>query len=88
MKFITNTSQTFPAVANQSYTVWAQGTFGGGSLALEFSLDGITWGAATDSNGAVALTAAGGVEFTAPTRQGRLRLSGATAPDITAEVFA
>ena len=69
----------------------ASGTFGSGSLALEMSVDGGTTAfAITDSVGAVALTAAGGVvtnilgDGNLPSQvKIRATLSGATSPSVT-----
>lgn len=72
----------------------ASGTFGGGTLALEMSVDGgTTWFAVTDSVGAVELTAAGAVitnilgdnDIPAVVKM-RGTLSGATSPSIVVTI--
>jgi len=74
-------------VRGKRYVIFTQNTFGGGSLALEASLDGTNFSPVKDSNGAVVFTSAGdGTDFIAPGNSIRLSLSGATAPSINYEI--
>ena len=67
------------------YVFAAQGTFGGGTLALQFSLDGgTTWTTFSDSSTSASLTTAGGRLIVAPSTNVRLNLTGATSPAINA----
>jgi hypothetical protein len=59
-------------------TFAAVGTFGGGTLTLQVSMDGITW----HSSG-LTLAAAGAVTLSIPCKQARWTLTGATAPSVT-----
>ena len=71
-------------VYNGKFTVWAEGTFGGGTLTLEFKPQGATnWQAVTDGT----LTDDGqfNCEITGPCKM-RLALSGSTAPTLRAGV--
>jgi hypothetical protein len=56
----------------------AQGTFGGGTMTLQVTLDGTNW-----STSGLTLTANGSVELTTPCKQARWTLTGATSPSIT-----
>lgn len=67
----------------KDYVFSAAGTFGGGTLALQWS-DGTNWVTFQDSSGNIALTAAGGRLVIAPGRKVRLALSGSSSPSIIA----
>jgi hypothetical protein len=90
--FTTNSSAelTFPGGEGQ---VAAQGTFGGGTIALEFSLDdGTTWTTLEDEPAAT-LTADGSFGFKsmrtdAASYRLRVTLSSATSPNINVRVGA
>lgn len=65
-------------------TVFASGTFGGGSVTLQLSIDGgVTWFTATDETGlAVSLVTAGAFSFSVGSCKVRGVLAGATSPSI------
>lgn len=75
----------------ETITISAQGDFGGGSLALQMTLDGgTTWSNIPDPNSLNPLSADGEFNYRAapyPTGGGnkkyRLNLSGSTTPDVT-----
>lgn len=71
----------------KDYVFSAAGTFGSGTLTLQWS-DGANWVTFQDSSGNIALTAAGGRLVTAPARKVRLALSGSSLPSITANFVA
>lgn len=62
-------------------TLAAQGTFGGGTISFDISLDnGATWVAS-----GLSLTASGSKVLTQPATQVRATLSGATGPSVTCQ---
>ena len=94
-KFIPYTDQltgTLSADGNSATLAWiggngyftAQGTFGSGTIKLQFSTDGSTW---SDVGSQTSLTASGGGMFeNLPKCSLRVNLAGATAPTILYEV--
>lgn len=86
MNFTDNTTfniQNFPV---GEYVFSAQGTFGGGTLSVEWSIDGTNWTAFKYQDSALALTENGGYILTSPGHIGRVKLTGATSPNIKALV--
>lgn len=63
---------------------YAQGTFGGGTATLEYSLDGTNWYSADATN--LALSSNGNGNFQLPSCQLRITLSGSTSPDLDAGI--
>jgi len=59
-------------------TFAAAGTFGGGTMTLQVSMDGTTF-----VTSGLTLTAVGKVDLTIPCKQARWALTGATAPSVT-----
>lgn len=83
-----DTAITWPGGQGQ---LCAQGTFGGGTLALQFSLDGGTTWTALEDDPASSLSAAGTFVFSsmrtdAVDYQLRLNLSGSTTPNINIKI--
>lgn len=77
-------SQTVVPKPGREYVFAAQGTFGGGTLSLEWSFDGTTWTPVADSNGPIAFTEGGGTIFAAPAGNLRVTLADSTDAEITA----
>ena len=69
-------------------TVFASGTFGGGSVTLQMSIDGgVAWFTALDADGAaLALTTAGAFSFSVGSCKVRGVLAAATAPSINISI--
>ena len=65
-------------------TLYASGTFGGGTLTLECSPDGTNWFTAMDNSGSnITMVAAGMRQVIVNAEVMRFRLSGATSPTVT-----
>lgn len=62
--------------ASWGFSVSASGTFDSATVAVEGSVDGVTYFALTDDNGAIALTAAGGTQGAAMVKWIRPAFSG------------
>lgn len=74
---VTNAQSGSSGIGNFT-TVWAEGTWGGGTLTPEISPDGENWFTVTDA----ALTADGFVNIQVKAPFIRLTLSGSSSPDL------
>lgn len=81
-EFTTNESSTGEKINGGTYCFSAQGDFDGGTLKLQWSQDGTTF---TDVDGA-SLTASGVVNIESGPFTMRFTLTGATSPDLVAQL--
>jgi hypothetical protein len=85
MNTITANGSTTPIKTDSGHRYFTslQGNFAGATIALEWSLDGITWSPLHDSNGAITYTESGqGSDFVAPGTHLRLTTTNAGATSV------